>query len=350
MATEILKISLNDPDIRQINHAVEVLRLGGLVILPTETVYGLAANYKSKIAYEKLYEIKERPKDKPFALAIADKEAIDGLAKNIPVFVYKLVEKFWPGPLTIILNAKESGQIAFRMPDNKVSLMIIDMLGMPVYLTSANISGKPPCITVEDSLKDLNDKVELAVDTGKSELEIASTIIKVVGNTYEVVREGVIKDVDIKRVVETKKILFVCTGNSCRSVMAEGLLKKYLGKRGDIHVSSAGIITAFGMGPTHETIKMLSFEGIDMRGHAGRKVTHEMLRGSDLILVMEKFHEERIKFIEPSVRNRVFLLKEFAKIKDGSVEIKDPIGRGDQVYFEVFTIIKDAVEQIVKII
>jgi len=350
MPTELLKINIVDPDIKQINHAVEVLRLGGLVVLPTETVYGVGINSKSKLSYDRLQKIKNRFQNKPFSLAVSDKEQINELALDIPLFVYKLTERFWPGPLTIVLKAKSGGTIGFRMPDNKVTLMIIDMLGSPIYLTSANISGNVSPRNVQDALKDLDGQVELAVDTGSAELGVDSTVIEAADNKYKILRQGAVNDADIKRIVESKNILFVCTGNSCRSVMAEGLLRKFLSKRANIQISSAGVIASFGIGPTQETVKMLALEGIDMKGHVGRKVTSEILKSADLILVMEKFHEERIKAMEPSARNRVFLLKEFAKIKDGSLEIKDPIGRGESTYFEVFSTIKDAVERMSKIV
>lgn len=149
-----------------------------------------------------------------------------------------------------------------------------------------------------------------------------------------------------------KKILFVCTGNSCRSVMAEGLLKKMIKETGgrDIEVYSAGTAAISGFAPTDKTIEVMKRDGIDVSGYKTAKLTPDIIRKADLILTMDNAHKDRVADFVPEAKDKTYLLREYINKKSDilSYAIEDPIGKPLEVYERVFNIIKESIKELMK--
>ena len=194
---ETLFLSAQAAETAQI--AADIIKNGGLVAIPTETVYGLAANGLDASAVAKIFIAKGRPQDNPLILHIADAAQMDTLCHHIPESAYRLAERFWPGPLTLVLPAKDlvpkctTGglpTVAVRCPDNAITRQIIRLSGVPVAAPSANISGKPSTTTAEHVLHDHNGRIEAIVDDGACRVGVESTIVDLTEERPRLLRPG----------------------------------------------------------------------------------------------------------------------------------------------------------------
>lgn len=339
MQTKVIKINPDFPEVDLIKEAAGVLRNGGLVAFPTETVYGIAANFLNAKAIDRLYNIKKRPRDKPFTFHIADLGALQYLGITLSTPAEKIASKFWPGPLTILALNKKGEKLGIRMPKNNIALALIREASVPVVAPSANISGNKPPVSSHDVTKDIGAFIDMVIDGGDTEIGIESSILDVGTEPFNVIREAAIEKKDL---LADYHVLFVCTGNSCRSVMAKALLEKFLKQAGffeKVYVDSAGTLTYKGIKAAPNTVTVMDEEGMDVSGHIGKPITRELLKKSDLIFVMERVHRNFILNMMPEADQKIMLLRE-------TEDIPDPIGRGLEEYKDVLEIIKDQTENI----
>lgn len=200
MRTLVLRAGPKGLEKGLLSFTAKVLREGGLVAFPTETVYGLGANALNRKAIDRLYKVKKRPKAKPFTIHIADLGPIKKLKCAMPRKAKVLINKFWPGPLTIILRSNNGKKIGFRMPDNMIALRLIRESGVPVAAPSANISGNKPPATARAVLNELDGKVDIVIDGGRTRVGVESTVLDLTVDPPVVLREGAIKTSEIFRV------------------------------------------------------------------------------------------------------------------------------------------------------
>ena len=200
--TPVLKIDPSRPNIRAISFAAKVMRDGGLVAFPTETVYGLGANLLDKRAIANLYKVKDRPGGKPFTVHIAALHTIRHMGCHLTKEGVTLAKKFWPGPLTMVLKAKDGRKIGFRMPDHKVALKLIKLSRVPVVAPSANLSGHPAPKSAREVLKDLGGRIDLLLDSGRASVGVESTVVDLTVTPPRILRRGAIKGREINKVIK----------------------------------------------------------------------------------------------------------------------------------------------------
>lgn len=210
MKTKVQFIKDIDKDIKYLEEAAEIIKNGGIGAFPTETVYGLGANALDGEAVKKIFVAKGRPQDNPLIIHIADKKDIDKYVAEIPKYAQELMDKFWPGPLTIILKKKDIvsdvtsaglDTVGVRMPNDEIALKLIELSGVPIAAPSANISGRPSPTDIERCEEDLNGRVDFIIGAKKSEIGVESTIVDATSEHLCVLRPGgitleMLKDID----------------------------------------------------------------------------------------------------------------------------------------------------------
>ena len=201
----------NDIDDKKLQEIADIIKQGGIVVFPTETVYGIGTNGLDSKAITKLYEVKQRPLNKPISLLVSSLEMVRSVTENISDMVYKLMEAFFPGPLTIILKknncvpnnlTNNTNTVGIRMPDNIIARKPIEYANVPIATPSANISGKPSGTNIQGIIKDFGDKVDYYIDGGPSKLGIGSTIVKIDGDKPIILRHGSISEEEIYKVIK----------------------------------------------------------------------------------------------------------------------------------------------------
>ncbi len=201
------KLSLNIPE--QIEKGISILRQGGIVAYPTDTVYGLGASAGLTRAVEQIYVVKERPRNMPLPLLLADDSQITGLAESVPPLAWLLIRTFMPGALTLVLSASASvpdiitaggTTVALRIPAHPVPVALVKGLGAAIVGTSANLSGQPSSLTADEVYSQLGAKIDFVIDGGRCPGGRESTLVDVTGETPLILREGAVSRQELEKV------------------------------------------------------------------------------------------------------------------------------------------------------
>ena len=193
-----------------VQEAAEVLRAGGVIVYPTETLYGLGADALNPEAVRRVFEIKKRPPDRAVTVILGSESMLDQVVSSVPPVARRLMDVFWPGPLTLVLPAREGlpelllaggSTIGVRVPGDFLCRALASKLGRPITATSANISGEPDLFHPEDLERVLGQQVDLLIDAGPARSRVPSTVVLVTEAGGRVLREGRISAEELRKVV-----------------------------------------------------------------------------------------------------------------------------------------------------
>ncbi len=353
MPAAIHKLDPIDTHADAIREGVACLAAGGLVIFPTETVYGVGANAADPRALARLREVKGRAETKPFTVHIGSRSAVGRFVPDLSGVGRRLVEKAWPGPLTLVFQVPEpgaapvirdtstthieamyhEGTIGIRCPDDTVAAQLLSGCTFPVVAASANPVGEPPPVDGDQAREALGGHVDLVLDAGRCRYGKASTIVRVNHNGCEVLREGVFDARTIRRLARLN-FLLVCSGNTCRSAMGEAILRRLLAERlgceeaalaeRGYHVESAGTMASPGAPASVGAVAALMGRGIDLARHRSTPLTLEALHRADYILAMTAGHRSSVGALLPAALDRCRLVDE--------TDVEDPMGGDAATY------------------
>ena len=362
----------NTDDIRDVVHqSVQTLVEGNLVVFPTETLYGVAASALSASAVDKLCQLKSRKEGQPLALAVKSADEAWDYVPHAGALGRRLARRCWPGPVTLVMDNQHPDSLLHRLPENvlqavspqgtlglrvpahRLIMDVLDLLTGPLVLTSANRTTQSESMTAAAVIESLGDDVQLVLDDGRCHYSQSSSVVRVDNNELRMLREGVVSCSTMDRLSSFIAVI-VCTGNTCRSPMAEVLLKKRFAEKigcpfdeledRGILVLSAGIAAGQGMPASSEAVEVMKNRGLELMDHGSQRVTDRLVRDADVIFTMTRAHQAALIHHWPTAKDRCFTLS-----LDG-LDVSDPIGGPMQLYErcaeQIDTYLAERIEQL----
>jgi len=330
-----------------VHRGAQALAEGKLVVFPTETVYGLAARALDADAVARLLEVKGRKEGHPLTLAIRSAVEAWDYAPDLSPLAQRLARRCWPGPITLVVDDSHPESLVrrlppsvqravsprqtlgLRVPGHPTVLDVMKMVVGPLVLTSANRGGRAEAQIAQQAIAALGDDVDLVLDDGPTRYGQPSSVVRVSGKEFEVLRVGAVPERTLKRLAGVV-ILFVCTGNTCRSPMAEQLCRQILAERlgcapadledREVQAASAGMAAMPGGGATEEAISVMANLGLDLRHHVTQPLTEAVVRHADVIFTMTRAQRQGIVTEWPDAAERTRVLAA------SGTDIPDPIG------------------------
>jgi len=321
MNTEIAVLTEDNIDKKVIKRAGDILRAGGLVAFPTETVYGLGGDALNPESSKKIYAAKGRPSDNPLIVHITNMEALEKIVMEIPEGARALSQRFWPGPLTMIFKKNDTvprettgglDTVAVRMPSNKIAAAMIDAAGGYVAAPSANLSGRPSPTVAKYVIEDMNGRIDMIIDGGDSDVGLESTIVDFTAGEPMILRPGYITKEMLEEALSTAVSVdkAIIDSNSKVAPKAPGMKYRHYAPKGELTIvegSSEAVTEAVnryvseaslagfktGVIATEETKSLYRADSVKSVGHAGREdeVAHHLFR------ILREFDDEGIEKI-----------------------------------------------------
>ncbi|MBM3998562.1 MAG: translation factor [Planctomycetes bacterium] len=336
-----------------VHRAVQALAEGRIVGFPSESVYGAAASALEPSAVERLARWKGADASRPLSLALKSGEDALDYVPAISPLARRLARRCWPGPLTMIVDdthpdsalrvlpdavraaVAPRGTVALRVPAHATVQSVLRLCAGPVVWTNAHPIGSPPAVTATEAVERLDDHASLVLDDGRCRFAQPPAVVRVDGLKLIVRRMGVLTDASLRQMAGYM-LLFVCTGNTCRSPMAERLMRNLLARKFNVPIESlesrgilvmsAGVSAMSGSGPSAEAVAVLAQRGLDLRPHESQPLSERLARFADLILTMTRGHRDAILAHWPFTAGRVKVVS-----LDGA-DIADPIGGPLEMY------------------